>query len=626
MPFAVLASGILFTHLATLPVHPVHAPPTVIGDRPIAQAVSDDTAVSDPCQIDSVFSTENTDLETPVPSIRSIQLTNNTVFEAEEVARFTQAFIGQPAQDDVLEQLQLCITQQYLSRGYLSSQVGGYDEDNGIVTVIAQEGLLNQIYINGIPTIADAPIPPSNVLPTDAADLTDNDPEEDPPLRIDLDYIRDRILRGGLYNEPLNANRLEDRLRVLGEETLFSNVEASLRAPEREQNAEPEPEPDSGQAEPGQENIENNSEDQPESNVTDLYVRVTEAPPIEIDSSVDNYSPNSVGSERINARLTYYNLTGAGDIFSLFGSHTIEGGASAIGAVYQVPANPMNGTLQLSAIFDRNRILTEPFEDLGIRGESESFAIQFRQPVILRYREELALSAGFSYKNGQTFLFNDIPTPFGIGPDEEGNSRTSVLRFGQEYTRRDLDGAWNLRSQFNLGTDWLDATTNPEPIPDSQFISWLGQIQRAQNLGQNHLLLIQAEIQLTPDSLLPAEQFVIGGGESVRGFRQNARSGDNGFRFAIEDQITLTRNAAGTPELRLTPFIEMGNVWNHPDNPNTLPDQNFLISAGLGLSLVLQSGFYARVNYAVPFVDLSDRDNNIQDDGITFQLGINRRF
>ena len=95
-----------------------------------------------------------------------------------------------------------------------------------------------------------------------------------------------------------------------------------------------------------------------------------------------------------------------------------------------------------------------------------------------------------------------------------------------------------MRSQFSFGIDILDATINNDPIPDGRFFSWLGQVQRVQRLSNDQLLIVQAELQLTPDSLLPSQQFVIGGGQSVRGYRQNVRSGDNGFRSAaIEDRI-----------------------------------------------------------------------------------------
>ncbi|MEH2277736.1 MAG: hypothetical protein V7K40_23835 [Nostoc sp.] len=45
-------------------------------------------------------------------------------------------------------------------------------------------------------------------------------------------------------------------------------------------------------------------------------------------------------------------------------------------------------------------------------------------------RVEFALSLGFTYEDGQTFLFDNLATLFGIG-------RTSVIKFGQDYIKRE---------------------------------------------------------------------------------------------------------------------------------------------------------------------------------------------
>ncbi|MEH2012878.1 hypothetical protein [Nostoc sp.] len=39
----------------------------------------------------------------------------------------------------------------------------------------------------------------------------------------------------------------------------------------------------------------------------------------------------------------------------------------------------------------------------------------------------------------------------------------------------------------------------------------------------------------------------MGGRQSVRGYRQNIRSGNNGFRVAIKDRITVQRNESDYP-------------------------------------------------------------------------------
>ena len=494
--------------------------------------------------------------------VRKIEVIGSTVFDAEQFNPITQPVEGRSVTLEELKNVAEAITQLYLNEGYITSRAVLVDQriTDGIVRIQVIEGRLTEIQVEGT-------------------------------QRLNPNYIKNRIQLG--VTTPLRVDRLEDQLRLLKADPLFENFEASLR---------------SG-TEIGQ---------------SILMVQVREANPFYGNLSVDNYSPPSVGSERLGVALGHRNLTGNGD--NLAGSYyrSTTGGSNVFDFSYRVPLNAKNGTLQLRTVVDRNKVTQEPFDDLDIEGQSNLYEISVRQPLVRTPREEFALSLGFSYKDGQTFLFDNIPTPFGIGPDEDGVTRTSVFRFGQDYVKRDIQGAWAVRSQFSIGTGLLDATINESPVPDSRFLSWLGQIQRVQRLGNNNLLIAQGDLQLTPDSLLPSEQFVIGGGQSLRGYRQNVRSGDNGFRFSVEDRITLDRNEAGVSTFQLAPFIDLGAVWNHPDNPNKLSNQTFLASAGLGLLWQPLLGLSLRLDYAVPFIDLDDRGTNAQDEG--FYFSVNYQF
>ena len=274
----------------------------------------------------------------------------------------------------------------------------------------------------------------------------------------------------------------------------------------------------------------------------------------------------------------------------------------------------MNGTIQLRSAPNRTQIVEEPFKQIGFEGEQESSEISFRQPLIRSLREEFALSVGFALENGKTFVNDDTLSLFNT------DNRTRVIKFGQDYVRRDTGGAWSLKSLFSVGTGLFDPRNRPAPEADGRFFSWLGQLQRVQLLGRNQLLIVQADVQLTPDSLLPSQLFVLGGGQSVRGYRQNVRAGDNGFRLSIEDQIALQRNEAGIPILQVAPFVDAGAVWNVTDNPNNefLLSQRFLLSAGLGLIWQPLPKVNLRLDYAPLFIDLGDRRNNLQDDGLYF--------
>jgi hemolysin activation/secretion protein len=494
--------------------------------------------------------------------VSKIEVTGSTILKPADLEPITKPLEGRSATLEQLRQVADAITQLYLDRGYITSRAILVDQTitDGVVRIRVVEGSLERVELEGNQRVRDS-------------------------------YIRSRIELAA--SPPLSRDRLEDQLRLLKLDPLFTNVEASLR-----------PGTQLGQSV--------------------LVVRVSEAPSLSGIIGVDNFSPPSVGAVRLGGGLSYRNLTGFGDEVAFSYFRTTAGGANTFDLTYRIPVNAMNGTVQFRFAPNNNRIIDPDFEVFDIRGESQLYELSFRQPLIRTPREEFALSVGFAAQNGQTFLFEDLGFPFGIGPDEDGNSRTRVFKFGQDFVKRDPQGAWALRSQFNFGVDIFDATVNESPIPDGRFFSWLGQIQRVQRLGNNHLLIVQGDLQLTPDSLLPSQQFVIGGGQSLRGFRQNSRSGDNGFRFSIEDRIAVLRDEAGVPTIQFSPFIDFGKVWNKSDNPNRTPDQTFLAGIGLGLLWQVFPRFNLRADYALPLVDLDDRGNDAQDKA--FYFNVNYQF
>ncbi len=193
-----------------------------------------------------------------------------------------------------------------------------------------------------------------------------------------------------------------------------------------------------------------------------------------------------------------------------------------------------------------------------------------------------------------------------------------MIKFGQDYVSRDVNGAWGLRSLFSFGVGLFDATINSNPVPDGRFFAWLAQVQRVQRLNNDHLLIAQADLQLTPDALLPSQQFVLGGGQSLRGYRQNVRAGDNGVKLTLEDRITLSKDEAGNGTFQIAPFFDIGYVWNVDGNPNTLQRQKLLAGVGMGILFQPIPKLNLRLDYGLPLVNLDDRGKNAQDDGFYF--------
>nr|WP_190315901.1 ShlB/FhaC/HecB family hemolysin secretion/activation protein [Pseudanabaena sp. UWO310] len=489
--------------------------------------------------------------------IKRIEVIGSTVFDAAKLSPIIEPLEGKSVTEDQLIAATNAITQLYVSNGYVTSQAIYTPQSviDGVAKIQVLEGKVEKIEVVGV-----------NAL--------------------NPDYVRSRTELG--IGTPLNTNNVEDQLRLLRADPNFTSVDASLKAGSK-------------------------------AGLSILTITVVEANQLTGSVSFDNFSPPAVGSERMGAGLNYRNLFGLGDVFTANYYRTTTGGSNQYDFGFSIPVNPMNGTVSLRVAPSNYRITQSPFDVFNIRGNNEVYSATYRQPLVRNPREEFALSLGYEYQRGQTFLFNDLAVPFGIGAEADGTSRTSVFKFGQEYTSRDTEGVWSLRSQFSLGTGLFGATfvTNPS----AAFLSWLGQIQRVQVLGTDTILIGSLDTQLSADPLLPSQQFVIGGGQSVRGFRQNARSGDNGIRLSLESRFVVARNEEDRTVLQLAPFVDLGTVWNNSRNLNVLPNQNFLAGGGLGVLFEPIKRLNLRLDYAIPFVNLSDRGSNLQESSLYFSIG-----
>ena len=126
--------------------------------------------------------------------------------------------------------------------------------------------------------------------------------------RLNPGYIRSRVELGA--GKPLNIANLEDQLRLLRTNPLFESVEATLR---------------SGT----------------EVGKSILVVRVTEAGNFDGNLGIDNYSPPSIGGERLSLNLLARNLSGIGDQISASYRPRTEafGDSYRVEFRYQAPLN-----------------------------------------------------------------------------------------------------------------------------------------------------------------------------------------------------------------------------------------------------------------------------------------------
>ena len=399
--------------------------------------------------------------------------------------------------------------------------------------------------------------------------------------RLNSKYISSRIEAAA--GKPVNVDSLLSALQLLRLDPLIDNVSAELSAG----------------IQPG---------------TSLLDIQIEEADVFNMSAGFNNQKSPSVGSIQRSVGFNHGNLLGLGDKFNFSYSNTE--GSNSFDFGYSLPFNSKNGTIAMSYGNNSNDVIEDPFTDLDIQSESRYFEFNLRQPLVLKPNREFALGASFSRSESETSVLND-PFTLSRGAEPDGETKITAIRFFQEYINRDDQKVLAFRSQFSFGIDAFDPTINNDGQPDSTFFAWRGQSQWVRRLDEDFLFLLRGDVQLAGGSLVPLEQFRIGGVNSARGFRQDLSLGDSGVFSSAELRIPILRFSKIDGLVQIAPFFDIGTVWNNDDVEianATLP------SLGVGLNFTMGSRFNARLDWGIPLTEIETEGDSLQEDGVHFSV------
>jgi hemolysin activation/secretion protein len=403
--------------------------------------------------------------------------------------------------------------------------------------------------------------------------------------RLNQGYIQSRIAIA--TQKPLNSNRLLEALQLLQINPLIESISANL----------------SPSLQPGLNNLD---------------VKVTEAKTFSLPITLDNGRTPSVGTDRRQIQLSEANLTGLGDRLNLTYSNT--DGSNSFDSSYTLPFNPYNGTISFNFGTSSSKVIQVPFNFLDIVSSSRNYGLSIRQPLLQSTSQELALGLSLNRTESQASLLGGtIPYP-SQGADENGQTKISALRFFQEYVQRSSEEVFAARSQISLGIDAFGATINTT-FPDSRFLAWRGQAQYVRLLAPETLLFLRCDLQLVDRPLLSQEQISFGGQETLRGFRQDSVSTDNGLLLSAELRIPVMRVPEISGLLQVVPFFDFGEAWNY--NASTNPDPSTLASLGLGLRFQMSDRLTMRLDWGIPLSRITGDKQTLQERGLYFSLVAN---
>lgn len=397
-------------------------------------------------------------------TVEEIRVKGYTVFSDTDIEKIIKPFQGKILNFAQLRTITEAITNLYISNGYITSGAFLPEQEivDGIINVQVIEGKLENLDIKGLKNLQESYVR-SFISSAQGSSISDPDSENISSLN---------------QSPPLNIKKIEKELDLLKRNLSIENLKAELVKGTQ-------------------------------SNSSVLLVEIEETSPFDANLSFDNYRSPSVGEFQVTIETGYRNVIGVSDL--AFAQYNLTEGFDAYSIGYGIPIISNNGTVSLEYRNGDSKIVEDDFKKADIRAESDTFSLQYRHLIIYRADREIALGLALERQNSETFILEDEPFSFTDGP-QQGKSVTSVLKLTGDWVERSSSSVFGFNSELNFGLDAFDATVN-DNVPDGLFFSWLAQVQWTKGLNQDRDLLLVSRLasQLASDSLLPIEQFTLGG-------------------------------------------------------------------------------------------------------------------
>jgi len=291
-------------------------------------------------------------------------------------------------------------------------------------------------------------------------------------------------------------------------------------------------------------------------------VHLTATPEFPLSGAVsfDNSGQKSTGVGQINGSLTGNNLLGLADSWFVSGGRSSafsnSKDAQNVAAGVSIPY----GYSLLDYSYSWNNYLST-IDNNGYlwrsSGDTETHRVNLSHVLFRNGDIKTGVSVGLSHRINRNYL-DDVLL-------QSSSRKLTSLLFGLNHTQKILGGVATFNPTFSRGMPWFDAQSDGNQngdLPKAEFRKWSlnGSYQRP--VANDLWWLASVYGQWTPDRLYGSERMTIGGESSVRGFKEQSISGDNGAYWRNELNYTLfTLPVIG----QVSTLVALDGGWLHSD-------------------------------------------------------------
>lgn len=317
---------------------------------------------------------------------------------------------------------------------------------------------------------------------------------------------------------------------------------------------------------------------------TDIVLKVEDKTPNHISGDYNNFGTLSGGQNQPNATFAFGNLIGQGDNLTLNAMYPMPNSKTTLGtpifsANYSVPLD--NKGLKLTAAYSSADVrLGASLDVLNVVGNTNVTSLGVTRALARADTHSSNLTATFNDKNSHNFQLGALSTVYFVRDVALGYNATWLSGSGSNsFSSTVTQGLGNMLG--GSGSPCPLCTTSPGTDPASNTFTKLGwTLSRVQSLGGGYLVILKAGGQFAFNNLVTSEQFLIGGPESVRGYRAAELSGDSGENGTVEFRFPLLTKPKSN--LAFSLFMDTGRINNHYSTAGTAGTRH-LTGGGCGI-------------------------------------------
>lgn len=336
-------------------------------------------------------------------------------------------------------------------------------------------------------------------------------------------------------------------------------------------------------------------------NTVDLVLDVVDDHPTHFTIDYNNFGSRFTGRNRIGATLDFGNLSGNGDRLTLRGLRSLASRGVTVGtANYSIPIRNEGTKLNFlasNAAYGVGRDL----EILDIRGDAVVLGALVTHPFVRTPDWNLDFTGGFIYQDIEDTILGNRLTRDRLREFVAGISTDWASGKGRNY--------FNARMTQDLGTAFGGMNVD-DPLSSRQagggFHKWNLDLARVQTFNKKFFGIARASHQFATRALPNAEQFALGGIDSVRGYTQAAYLGDAGFNVSGELRWQPLEGD-NKDLLQFAAFIDHGSAYLKRPALGEIANVS-LTGAGLGVRLNLPEETFIRadIGWALSDNELTD--------------------